>query len=364
MALLHDALVLSLLVSWLRFSASPYTLLVPLLKPFLRWGALLLVFAGATIWATTRGGVQVSLLDLFSPNAAHAETARQILFVVRGPRILCGLLVGAGLSVSGAALQGAFRNPLAEPYLLGISAGGALGATFAAWARLPSWGPFEAATACAFLGALGAATLVYALARPSRAQQLTGTASVDRATLLLAGVALSAFLSALTSLFVALSGRADLERQTLFWLLGGLSSAPTNNLPVLAGALILGLLIMLASARDLNALRAGDEEAATLGVSVANLQKRLLFAACLLAAACVATAGLVGFVGLLAPHAMRLLFGTNTRALIPASALGGATILVLCDALARSVAAPTEIPLGVVTAILGVPLFLFLARKT
>ena len=318
---------------------------------------------GAVLWALSRGSVRFSPLDIFAADHGRAALARQILSTIRGPRVACALLVGAGLSVAGAALQSAFRNPLAEPYLLGISAGGALGATLALWAKLPSWGASEAPTGAAFIGALLAAALVYALARPSRRALLTGTASLDRSTLLLAGVALSAFLSSLLSLVVALTGRYDLERQTQFWLLGGLQNARWQDVPALALALTGGLCLLLASARDLNALRAGDEEAASLGVEVARVQQRLLFAACLLAAACVATAGLVGFVGLLAPHAMRLLFGTDARALLPAAALGGATFLVLADLLARSLLPPIEIPLGVVTALFGVPLFLYLARK-
>jgi iron complex transport system permease protein len=163
---------------------------------------------------------------------------------------------------------------------------------------------------------------------------------------------------------VALSNRADLAQQILFWMLGGLTRATSAQNAVLCLSFIVGMGTLLWSARDMNALRGGDEEAMSLGVPVVALHRRLLLAAALMSAAAVATAGLIGFVGLLAPHLTRILFGSNARLMIPAAALGGATLLVSCDALARSVAQPVELPVGIITALLGVPLFLFLARRS
>jgi iron complex transport system permease protein len=181
--------------------------------------------------------------------------------------------------------------------------------------------------------------------------------------LLLTGVALSAFLTALMSLVVALSPRPELAQQTTFWLLGGLANATMPKNLMLLITLVAGVGMLLTSARDLNALRVGDQEAASLGISVVALHRKLLFAAALMAAAAVSVAGLIGFVGLLAPHLMRLLFGSDARTVIPAAALGGGALLAGCDAVARSAAPPVELPVGIITALLGVPLFLFLARR-
>ena len=314
----------------------------------------LLVIAGALSW-----GAPVPLSDLWSGDASHAEVARHIFLELRPPRAVAALLVGASLAIAGAGLQTMFSNPLAEPYLLGISAGGALGATVSVALKLPPLGAFDAGALLAFIGALITALAVYALGQ-TRGDTSAANSS---ARLLLVGVAISALLSSLMSLVIALSGRLDFAQQVSFWLLGSFerSSWPQNT--VLLGAFIIGLLLLLGSARDLNALRAGEEDAAALGVEVKALHRRILIAASLLSAASVAAAGLIGFIGLLAPHIVRLLGARDVRALLPASALGGATLLVACDALARGAFAPIEIPVGIVTALLGVPLFLSVARR-
>ncbi|RYG64681.1 iron ABC transporter permease, partial [bacterium] len=277
------------------------------------------------------------------------------------PRVVAAILVGGALSVSGAGLQSLFRNPLAEPYLLGISAGGALGATIASALKLPSWNGFDAGALFAFVGALLASATVYALGQ-KRAGDATPTA--DRSRLLLCGVALSAFLSALMSLVVALAGRYELAQQINFWLLGGLTRASWAQDIVLLGALLLGGGLMLSCTRDLNALRAGEEDAASLGVETGALGRKIMLAASLMSAASVAAAGLIGFIGLLAPHLIRLIGGRDARILLPGAALMGATLLCLCDTLARGLFPPIEVPVGILTALLGVPLFLFLARRS
>ncbi len=326
-----------------------------------RWLLLILAFCFA-IALSSAWGAPISIFDLWSSNAQKSDIARRIFLELRPTRLLAGILVGASLSVSGATLQSVFRNPLAEPYLLGISAGGALGATVSkAFPALEfvSSSAFDTTTIFAFAGAIAASFAIYFLGR-GRAGSTPG---FDRARLLLIGVAMSAFLAALMSLFVAISAREDLARQITFWLLGGLSEArPSQNMALIV-CLVLGMAVLLASARDLNALRTGDDDAATLGVDVGKLHARLLLVSALMSAAAVACAGLIGFIGLLAPHLMRLFLSRDARVLIPASAIGGATLLVLCDALARGVLPPQELPVGIVTALLGVPLFVFLAQR-
>ncbi len=317
----------------------------------------LLVIALALAW-----GAPVPLSDLWSSDVAKAEIARHIFLELRPPRAVAALLVGASLAVAGAGLQTMFNNPLAEPYLLGISAGGALGATASVALQLPPIGAFDAGALLAFVGALITALTVYALGQTRDAATSNASAN-NSARLLLIGVAISALLSALMSLLIALSGRIEFAQQISFWLLGsfGRSSWPQNV--VLLCAFSAGTLLLLGSARDLNALRAGDDDAAALGVEVKSLHRRILIAASLLSAASVAAAGLIGFIGLLAPHIVRLLGARDIRALLPASALGGATLMIACDTLARGAFAPIEIPVGIVTALLGVPLFLSVARR-
>ncbi len=314
----------------------------------------LLIIAGALSW-----GAPVPLSDLWSGDASHAEVARHIFLELRPPRAVAALLVGASLAIAGAGLQTMFNNPLAEPYLLGISAGGALGATVSVALKLPPIGAFDAGALLAFVGALITALAVYALGQP-RGETSAANSS---ARLLLVGVAISALLSSLMSLVIALSGRLDFAQQVSFWLLGSFERSSWPQNAVLLGAFITGLLLLLGSARDLNALRAGEEDASALGVEVQAVHRRILIAASLLSAASVAAAGLIGFIGLLAPHIVRLLGARDVRALLPASALGGATLLIACDALARGAFAPIEIPVGIVTALLGVPLFLSVARR-
>jgi iron complex transport system permease protein len=311
---------------------------------------------------------------VWSPDEERREVARRIFFEIRPRRVLAGLLVGANLAAAGAALQSAFRNPLAEPYLLGTSSGGALGAALALWLQInrPDAGTGVSAGVgaigtiflFAWAGALAASFLVSRLGQSGSSQQHSSFGGgLDRATLILSGVALSSLLGALMSLVTVLSPRADLATQLSFWLLGGLGNAAWPHIALLALSLAVGGTLLLGSARDLDASLLGDEEALALGVDARRLHRKLLLAASLMSATAVASAGLIGFVGLLAPHAMRQLFGHGARALVPAAAVGGAILLGGCDALARSVLSPVEIPVGILTALLGVPLFLWLLRK-
>ncbi len=281
-------------------------------------------------------------------------TVRTIVIAIQLPRVVLGALVGAGLALSGAVLQGVFRNPLADPGLIGVSAGAGFGAVLAIavgaaaqglW-TLPLW---------AFAGAVLASGLVYLLAvRHGRTPVLT---------LILAGVAISALFGAGSTLILTLNiGNTDVQSM-LAWLYGSLDGALWRQDAVLAAFVLPGGATMALFARDLNLLSTGEEGAAALGVPVEGAQRALLGLTALVTAAAVAASGMIAFVGLMVPHLLRRLVGADHRVLLPASLLGGAAFLVIADLLARVVAAPAEINLGVVTAVIGVPFFLYLLRR-
>ncbi len=277
---------------------------------------------------------------------------RLILFEIRGPRILLGMLVGAALSVAGASFQALLRNPLADPYVLGVSSGAALGAIVTLiLGRLAE--PFL--PLAAFLGAAATIAVVYWLGQ--KAGQLESN------TLLLAGVITASFLSAVIMfLMTTLSGR-DL-RGAAFWLMGDLSTPSPIWLLWLFGLLLVGAVgFVYGVASDLNVLLAGEREAAHLGVDVARTKTLVYLCASLMTGLAVSVSGSIGYVGLLVPHLVRLLFSSDYRVLIPSSALLGAILIVLADTLARTVVAPTELPVGAVTAIAGAPVFIYLLRK-
>ncbi len=276
-----------------------------------------------------------------------------ILFQLRLPRVLLAAVVGAGLATAGTVFQALFRNPMADPAIIGVSSGAALGAIAVI---LAGWGAAlggSAVAAAAFAGALLTAILVYRLARIGPAVQV--------GTLLLSGIAVAAVISAVISLVMTFSGQE--VRSIYFWLLGGLSAAAWQQiaeagLPIAAGVAAVGL-----SVSNLNLLTLGEERAGQLGLDVERFKRLLLAAGALLAAASVSVSGLIGFVGLMTPHIMRRLVGSDHRYLLPASILGGATFMVLADLAARTVVSPEEIPVGAVTALLGGPFFLFLLRR-
>jgi iron complex transport system permease protein len=316
------------------------------------------LLAAATLLAVKTGPVTVSWADLRSVlTDGHARESlpmqSRILLDLRLPRILLGCLVGAGLAVAGTTFQGLLRNPLADPYLLGVSGGAALGAVFilttGAAAGVPLIVP---AAAC--IGALAAVAAVWRLA--------SGAGALPPTALILSGVVVSAFCSALV-MFLTAVAPAGRVQGALFWMMGSLASPPLGILPAVAGAVALGVGLAVISGPQLNALSLGEETAAHLGVNARRVRLRLFFAASLVTGAAVASAGLVGFVGLVVPHALRALVGADHRLLLPASALAGAVTLVLADTAARSVLPPAEIPVGVVTALLGAPFFLALLRQ-
>jgi iron complex transport system permease protein len=309
----------------------------------MRWLALVLITAGALAAAVLLGPTHIPLGELGS-----SEIVRSL----RLPRALLALLVGGALGLSGAALQALVRNPLADPLLLGLSGGAGLGAVLAIAFRV---GGVWALPLAAFAGALAAMVLVYRVG-------LAGDAQTDARVLILSGVAVGAFAGALTTAIVSLASATEL-RNAFLWLWGGLSGASWDAVAVLLVYLPLPIVLLLAAARPLDLLALGEEPASYLGADVAPLKRRVFVAASLLTAAAVAVSGVIGFVGLIVPHAMRLLFGHSHRALLPAAFLGGGILLLVADTTARVAVAPREIPVGIVTALVGVPLFAVLARR-
>jgi iron complex transport system permease protein len=283
-----------------------------------------------------------------SPVPATYET---IIFEIRLPRVILGVLVGAGLAVAGVALQGLFKNPMADPYIIGVSSGAALGATVAILAPIPlGLARMSFITLMAFLGALGAVFVVYKISKRR------GKTPVE--TLLLAGIAIAAFLSAIT-LFLMFQAGEDMHK-IFFWLMGGLSAAGWFQVKIALPCVIIGILILYLFARDMNVMLMGEEPAQHLGIEVETVKKIILAASTFIAAVVVSVSGIIGFVGLVTPHMVRILVGPDHRVLIPGSILAGGIILVFSDSVARTVFSPAELPVGVITALFGAPFFLYL----
>lgn len=285
------------------------------------------------------------------PNGVYAT----ILFDLRLPRLVLLTLVGASLAGSGAAYQGLFRNPLADPYLIGVASGAGLGAVIAMTIQWPyTTLGLMAVPLSAFAGAVGAVITVTLLARVGK--------TVPTTNLILAGVVISSFCTALSSMLM-INSTGELRR-ALVWLLGG--STMTGWSPVLAVLpyAVLGGTILLALGHPLNVLQFGDEQAMQLGVPVTRVRWLTVIASTMMTAAAVAYAGIIGFVGLVVPHLIRLVWSGDYRKLIPLSFLGGASLLLATDVFARTVMAPQEIPVGIITALVGAPFFLWVLRRS
>ena len=324
--------------------------------------ALALLAAGlfaAVVAAVAFGAVRVPASEVLGA-FGRALTGTQsgmidtLVLQVRLPRVVLAALVGAALAGAGTIFQALFRNPLADPYILGISSGAGLGAvialTLTAQATALRYGVVPLA---AFAGALLTMVLVTRLA--------SWRGRLDTASLLLAGVAVSYTLAALTS-FVMVFAREQMAA-VVFWMMGGLSGASWPYVMMIAPMFLVGAVASLMFTRELNLMLLGDERAGHLGVDVSRFKFVALAVASLLTAAAVAVAGLIGFVGLMVPHMVRLTLGPDHRTLLPASLFGGAIVLVLADLIARTVLAPVEIPVGIVTALIGGPFFLWLLVK-
>jgi iron complex transport system permease protein len=283
------------------------------------------------------------------------ETEEAILWEIRVPRVVLGAIVGGTLALAGATYQGVFRNPLADPYLLGVAAGAGLGATIAI-AYLPEGLRGQRALpAAAFAGAVVAVSLTYAVGRSARRER-------DAATLVLAGVTVAAFFTAWQT-FVQ-QRNTDTLQEVYSWILGNIPSTGWSDVVLVLPYAAAATIVILALRRVVDVLNLGDDEAASLGLHVQRIRLTLVIAATLGTAAVVAVSGLIGFVGIIVPHAIRLLFGVGYRALLPLSVLCGAGFLVLADVVARTALAPAEIPLGVVTALIGAPFFALVLRST
>ena len=279
-----------------------------------------------------------------------------IVWEVRFPRVVLGLMVGAMLAVSGAAYQGVFRNPLADPYLLGVGAGAGLGATVAISTGLADGsGVFDPLPLAAFVGALGAVALAYGIGAASGRLR-------SPATLILAGVAVANFFTALQTYLQQRD--SETFRQVYQWLLGRLFVQGWDEVALLTPYFAVTTAVLIASRRLLDVLSVGDDEARTLGVRPDRVRLVVIAAASLAAASAVAVSGLIGFVGIIVPHTIRLSAGSSNRIVLPLSVLGGAAFLVASDLVARTIVSPAELPIGVVTAFFGAPFFLLVLRAS
>jgi iron complex transport system permease protein len=334
-------------------------------KPIIVLMLLLLILSASLLLAASLGTAPVPFDDILAVAVRHifgisigipySEMQEAIVWQIRLPRVVAAAIVGAALATAGVLFQGLLRNPMADPYLLGTSSGAALAATIALFmpTAIMPFG-FALVPIAAFGGALGAVMLVYNLARVGPRAPIT--------TLLLAGFAVSAMMSAMIS-FLMLTNQNTLHRVVL-WMMGGISTNGWDALKIVVPLIFLGALAALALSSDLNALLLGEDQAASLGVAVERAKIVLIILGALLTGAAVAISGLVGFVGLIVPHVVRLILGPDHRLLLPASFLSGAIFVVLADLLARLVLAPAELPLGVVTAFIGAPFFIYLLRHT
>jgi iron complex transport system permease protein len=330
-------------------SRLPATLVLPLLA------ALLLLLCLVSLGT---GPVQVPagrVLDLLvGDGVIEGDPAAVIVRQLRPPRVLLALLVGASLGLCGAVMQGFFQNPMADPYIIGVSSGAALGATAALAFSIEAWWfGVHSTSLFAFVGAISVTLLVYAVARRG--------GRVPTTLLLLTGVAVGSLAAAATS-FLMITTKTDVHR-ILFWLLGSFASRRWEHVHMLWPWVLLGGALLHLYARDLNVLLQGEENAQFLGVDVERLKRVLLVVTALLTAAAVSVSGIIGFVGLVVPHVMRLIVGPDHRRLLPASVLGGALLMVAADMLARTLVAPAEVPVGIITALLGCPFFLYLLSR-
>lgn len=320
----------------------------PVLSSFLfLFIALLLSLAIGSVFLTPQELWQTIL-------GRGTEISTSILWRIRLPRTILIALTGAALGGSGAAYQGLFRNPLADPFLIGVASGAGLGAVIAMSIQWPYsfWG-LLAIPLAAFIAALLTVFIVYSLARVGQ--------TIPTTSLILAGVAFSSFATSLTS-FLMIRSTSEVRR-ALGWLLGGASQSGWTAILAITPYLIIGLGILIFSGHALNLMQFGDDQAQQLGLNVTRAKRIILISSSLATAAAVAFSGIIGFIGLIVPHLTRLWFGPDYKQLLPLSMLGGATALLVSDVIARVVLAPQEIPVGIITALAGAPFFLWVLRR-
>ncbi len=299
------------------------------------------------------GKVLQSLLDALTGGNSLSSQENLIIFSVRLPRIIFAGIIGASLSLSGVVFQALLRNPLADPYVLGISGGAALGAIIGIFIGAGSF--YLGLPLFAFLGALFTVFLVFIVSGGTRGALLDNS-------LLLSGVVVNAFFSAAILFFLSIANSMELHSIT-FWLMGDLSRASVKEIGVAAAVLLIGFVLLYRQALKLNLIAHGEETALQLGVPVERTRQWILIITSLVTAIAVSFAGIIGFVGIMVPHMMRLVFGSDHRLLMPASVLFGASFLVVADTVARVVLAPAELPVGVITALCGAPYFIFLLKR-
>jgi iron complex transport system permease protein len=304
---------------------------------------LSIILLASVFLGISKGSINIPFLELFSKEY-------QPILYLRIARVLLGILVGAGLGVCGVVLQAILRNPLAEPYLLGTSSGAGLGAVCAIILGISGTSlPFVA-----FIGALLSIILVYVLAREGN--------KIPVQSLILSGVMVGIAFSGIIVFLVSISSNPAMHGM-MWWLLGSLQIYELKILFMVAGIVILGIILIFIFAQDLNAISIGEEEAIHLGIEIEKIKKTLFLITSLITGALVSVSGVIGFVGLIVPHMVRLIVGPNHRILIPATCLSAASFLVLSDTLSRSLFPPLEIPIGVITALIGVPIFIILLKR-
>jgi iron complex transport system permease protein len=345
-----------------ELAGSVETQLPRLVEPLV-WGcltaglvALVLVNLALGAFDVELGRILGVLFDKIGIGLGIEYTAREeaVVWVIRVPRMLMAALVGAGLGVSGAALQGLFRNPLADPGLIGVSSGAAFAIAVAVVIGISTWG-FFALPIAAFIGGLTLTFLIYGFARRGGRAQM--------ATMLLVGIAVNALLGSAISFILSFSDDDEL-RDIVFWLLGSLAGSLWEYVYSAGPLILFAIVVLIRQSGALNLLSLGDAEARHLGVPVQRTQLLIVTAAAMATGAGVAVAGVVGFIGLIAPHIVRLAVGPDHRRLMPASAMAGAILVLGADLGARTIASPAELPLGVLTAIIGTPVFLFLIDRS
>ena len=312
--------------------------------------ATLIVGSVHVPFSTVYGAV-LARLPFVEMEQTWTSCIETIIFDIRLPRLLLAGLVGAALAVAGATYQGLFRNPLADPYLIGVAQGAGLGAVIGF--LLPVSWQATSIPLFAFSGAVLSVTVVYSIARVGKTLPMT--------TLILAGVAVGAFLAAITSYLMFASG--DRLHGIISWLLGTFSVTSWRHVVTVLPYILIGTVVICLHARPLNVMQLDEEQAQQLGINVEQVKLILLGAATLITAAAVSFCGIIGFVGIIVPHAIRLIWGPDHRFLLPLVTFAGAIFLILADTTARTVLAPTEIPVGAITAFLGAPFFLYLLRQ-
>lgn len=304
---------------------------------------LFFIFLLSVIWAITKGSVDIPLAELF-------QSQNQTILMLRLARILLAVVAGCGLSVSGIALQAILRNPLAEPYLLGTSGGAGLGAVIAISLGISSL----YLPAAAFLGAILSILLVYNLARQGN--------KIPVQSLILSGVIVSVALSSVIVFLISVSP-SEAIHGILWWLWGSLEVFDFKLLLMVAIIVGLSVFAIFIVSQDLNAISIGEEEAIHLGIDIEKVKKILFFLTSLITACLICISGIIGFVGLIIPHMMRLVVGPNHKILIPASCVAAAAFMIICDTISRTALPPIEIPIGVITALVGAPIFIILLKR-